>query len=183
MCAGNDGSLDLGFGFDYVTRVCIAVKNYVSRDPDGMMKIGEGQTKSHLALIYNFIHRCLELNRNGIDDADGIAIVNIIVAMFENMHGKLDNDLPQLLTFLLDELNHKHTLSYPSKPYELVLLQAISMSFTYNSRLVFQWLSSKTEMLQVVFSSWFAFIPYFKEAHELRRCIFGLCAIMKTPPD
>jgi len=30
-----------GFGFEYVNQICIALKNYVARDPDGMMAVGE----------------------------------------------------------------------------------------------------------------------------------------------
>jgi len=72
-----------------------------------MMKVGEGQEKSHLALTYHFISRCLSVNRNSKDCLDGVAIVSLIVAIFENMQGRLDQDLPQLLSFLIDELSHQ----------------------------------------------------------------------------
>jgi len=115
VCAGGDGDEEGGFGFEFVNQICVALKNYIARDPNGMMKVGEGQEKTHLGLIYHFIQRCLAVTRNGKDYLDGIAVVSVIVAMFENMHNLLDNDLPQLLTFLVDELAHQDTLSDPSK--------------------------------------------------------------------
>lgn len=87
MCAGGDGDEDGGFGFEFVNVICVALKNYISRDPNGMMCVGESQEKSHLQLIYHFIRRCLKVTRNGKDYLDGIAVVSVIVAMFENMLG------------------------------------------------------------------------------------------------
>ena len=41
VCAGSDGDQDGGFGFEYVSQICVALKNYISRDPQGMMSVGE----------------------------------------------------------------------------------------------------------------------------------------------
>jgi hypothetical protein len=46
VCAGADGDADGGFGFEYVTPIVIALKNYISQDPEGMLKIQEGQVSS-----------------------------------------------------------------------------------------------------------------------------------------
>ena len=35
ICAGNDGDMDGGFGFEYITQITDAVKNFFSRDPNG----------------------------------------------------------------------------------------------------------------------------------------------------
>jgi hypothetical protein len=37
-----------GFGFEFVNQICTALKNYVSRDADGMMRVGVDQEKTHL---------------------------------------------------------------------------------------------------------------------------------------
>ena len=37
VCAGADGDEDGGFGFEYVTPIVIALKNYISQDPAGML--------------------------------------------------------------------------------------------------------------------------------------------------
>jgi len=44
-------------------------------------------------MIYPFIHRSLTINRNGVDMYDGIAVVTLIVSLFENMSGKLDSGI------------------------------------------------------------------------------------------
>jgi len=67
VCVGNQEDTDGGFGIEYIIQICIALKNYMALDPDGMLKTGEGQTKSHLAMLLPFIHRCLTINRNGVD--------------------------------------------------------------------------------------------------------------------
>ena len=33
VCAGEDGDMDGGFGFEYITQIVVALKNYISRDP------------------------------------------------------------------------------------------------------------------------------------------------------
>lgn len=48
VCAGQDGDEDGGFGFEYVSQIIVALKNYIARDPDGMLVVGEGQDKTNL---------------------------------------------------------------------------------------------------------------------------------------
>jgi len=74
--------------------VVIALKNFIARDPNTMLTIGEGQDQSYLAQLFLFIKRILEVNRNGKDMCDGITIMNLIIAILENMQGKIDNAIP-----------------------------------------------------------------------------------------
>lgn len=89
------------------------------------------------------------MNREKNDNHDGIALISIIVSMFENMHGRLENELPLLVSLLLDQLNHQQTLPEEDRqdPFTSMLLQAIAMSFAYNSRLVFEYLNSSNTIL------------------------------------
>lgn len=68
------------------------------------MNIGEGQEKSYLHLTYQFINRCLNVNRNSEDGQDGIGIMNFMIALLENMQGLIDNDLPHLINIIVEEL-------------------------------------------------------------------------------
>ena len=112
-----------GFGFEYVNQICIALKNYVARDPDGMMAVGEGQEKTHLALTHHFIRRCLSVNRQSAGDFfDGIAVVSLIIAMLENMQGRLEQDFPHLLVFLWDELEFIQKEKPNNKLYKSMIL-------------------------------------------------------------
>lgn len=43
VCAGDDGDMDGGFGFEYITQITVALKNYISRDPKGANSVGPEQ--------------------------------------------------------------------------------------------------------------------------------------------
>jgi hypothetical protein len=86
ICAGADGDDEGGFGFEFVSQISVTLKNYISRDPEGMLTVGEGQDKNYLRLTYHFLKRCLEVNRNsGGAYIDGVSIMGLMVAIFENM--------------------------------------------------------------------------------------------------
>lgn len=108
--------------------------------------------------------------------------MGLINAIFENMQGRLDQDLPTLLQFCVEELSFVTSLKESKQPqmYKSMVLQAIAMSFTCNATIVFQVLQS-SGTLGVVMQTWFKFMNDFKKDFELRRNIFGLCAIIKTP--
>jgi hypothetical protein len=57
------------------------------------------------------------------------------------MQGKIDQELPQLLTFLSQEVIHQRQLKDESQehsvPYLSLLLQAFAMALAYNSQIVF----------------------------------------------
>ena len=42
VCAGADGDTEGGFGFEYVAQIVTALKNYIARDPAGMLNVQEG---------------------------------------------------------------------------------------------------------------------------------------------
>jgi hypothetical protein len=102
-----------------------------------MMRVGVDQEKSHLQLTYHFLIRCLTVNRNGSGFIDGVAIMGLIVAILENMQGKLDQDLPQILSLLTGELQFLSSIKTEAKNFKSMILQAISMMFVYNSQATF----------------------------------------------
>ena len=85
ICVGSEDKPDGGAGFEFVTQICGVLRNYFSRDPDGILRNGPGQDKSYLQLTYHFIKRCLQVNRNGDHYLDGIAVMGLIIAILENM--------------------------------------------------------------------------------------------------
>lgn len=171
-----------GFGFEFVGLICTVLKNYVARDPEGMMRVGVDQEKSHLQLTYHFLVRCLAVNRNSSEFGDGVAIMGLIVAILENMQGRLDQDLPQILTFLTDELEFLSSIKTKANNFKSMILQAIAMMFVYNSQATFSLLESSGKTL-LVFQNWFSYMNDFKKDFEIRRNIFGLCAIIGSPEN
>ena len=41
VCAGSEENKDGGFGLEYVNAIVVALKNYISRDPTGILAVGE----------------------------------------------------------------------------------------------------------------------------------------------
>jgi hypothetical protein len=162
--------------------VTIALKNFIARDPNTMLTVGENQEKSYLALLCMFIKRILEVNRNGKDMIDGISVMNLIIAVLENMQGKIDNALPQFISFLVEELKFvvEQGKKVSGQKYKSMILQAISMCFSYNAQATFQFLEQQNLTL-TVFQQWFMFMNDFKKDFEIRRIIFGLTSIIKCP--
>lgn len=134
-------------------------------------------------LLMHFIRRILEINRNGKDMCDGVSAINLIIAVFENLIGQIDAEVPMLLDILLGELQfleaRKDSINY--KKYKGMVMQAFSMCFNYNAGLTFQVLEAKGATLSV-FQSWFVFMNDFKKDFEIRRIILGLSAIVHTQP-
>lgn len=62
VCAGSAENKNGGFGIEYVNQVIIAIKNYISRDNEGLKRIGELQDETHMNLLFRFIKRILEVN-------------------------------------------------------------------------------------------------------------------------
>mmetsp|Transcript_29520 Transcript_29520/g.44887 ORF Transcript_29520/g.44887 Transcript_29520/m.44887 type:complete len:666 (+) Transcript_29520:641-2638(+) len=137
VVAGTDENEEGGYGMEYVNQVVIALKNYTSRDSQGMLAVGQDQDKTHLQLTFHLIQRVLAVNRNSKNCMDGIAVINLIIAFLENMQGQIDAHMDQLLTFLLDELLYVQSNSKLPSNYKSMILQAFSMAFVYNAQLVF----------------------------------------------
>jgi len=112
---------------------------------------------------------------------EGVTIMNLVIALLENMQGMIDQALPQIITIITEELNFllsaKETYV---KKYKSMLLQTMSMCFSYNTALTFQVLESQNLTLSV-FQAWFMGMNDFKKDFELRRNIFGLGSIIKCP--
>ena len=102
VCA--DGA---SYGLEYIQYISLALKNYIARDPVGLVKVVD--ETSYLIQICDFLERCFQIERiTKNDKLDSIYIVNIIIALFENIPAnKLNNHgiLDKLLNFLMTELD------------------------------------------------------------------------------
>lgn len=116
-----------------------------------MKMVGENQEETHLQLLYRFIVRILEINRNGKDMLEGIAVMNLIIALAENMMGQIDQEMLSLLQILVNELKfcEENNTKINFTKYKAMVLQAISMCFNYNAPLVFQFFESQGVTLSV----------------------------------
>lgn len=56
-------------------------------------------------MTFKFLNRALSINRNSKHRLDGIVIMKLIIAMLENLQGKIDEALPMLVQMIVTELN------------------------------------------------------------------------------
>ena len=68
------------------------------------------------------------------------------------------------------------------KNYKSMLLQTVAMALNYNSAAVLQIIEAEGQTF-AVFSNWLSFMGNFKLEFEIRRVVFGLLAILKTPAN
>lgn len=112
---------------------------------------------------------------------DGVTIMRVVISIFENLQGMIDNVLPHLVGMLLAELKLAFENSAP-KNYKSMLLQTLSMALNYNSASVLQIIEAEGQTF-AVFGNWLAFMKNFTLEFEIRRVIFGFLAILKTPGE
>ena len=55
LTAGNEGDVDGGFGFEQLSQVISVVQNFINKDPETLLSIGEGQTETYFELTIKFI--------------------------------------------------------------------------------------------------------------------------------
>jgi hypothetical protein len=106
--------------------------------------------------------------------------MKIMIAMLENLHGRLDEALPYMLQLAIQEL----TALRPNvaKNFQSMILQFVCMSFWYNTSLTFQILEHN-QWTFPVFSRLLKVMPRLSLSFELRRVIFGLAAIVGVDPS
>ena len=64
MVAGDANDVDGGFAIEQLSQVAICVQNFIARDPQTLMTVGEGQTESYFDLTLKFIQRVLVISSN-----------------------------------------------------------------------------------------------------------------------
>ncbi len=148
-------------------------------NPGGAGPNASGQPQSYIQMAFNFIKRVLDINRNSKHLQDGVVAMKVIITMLENLFGKIDEALPLIIQMVVQCLQECANEKTPPN-YLSMLLQTLSMCFWYNTTLTFQILE-QNQWTILVFQKWLQHMPTFKKDFELRRVIFGLTAIIKTP--
>ena len=180
IVGGKDDDVDGGFAFEYLPQVAVAVQNYISKDPQTFLSVGPDQEVSYLELTFKFLQRVLVVNSNGNSKLDGIVAMKVIIAILDNLPGRIDTALPHLIGMLLAEHKMQIESEHPQQKYLSMILQALTMSFYNNSAATFA-IFEQNQQTAVVFGSLLNFMSKFKHEFELRRVIFGLCSILRTP--
>ena len=147
VCVGTNLDKESFWVQEYINYVTAPIRVYIARDPKGLLKLVDYNShqkyKTRLTLTLRFIKRCLDINRtSGSEDyLDGIAVVSIIISLFENMpQGSMDAELVDLLNALLVEICHQLEIPEPQKTFTSMIFQGFAMAFVYNPSATFKWL-------------------------------------------
>ena len=91
----------------------------------------------------------------------------------------MDHGLPTLVGILLAELKMAFENPTPNN-YKSMLLQSLSMAIFNNNSATLRIIETEGQTF-TLFSNWLGFMKNFKLEFEIRRILFGLLAILKTP--
>lgn len=94
---GDEADPDGGYGFEYISQIATAIQNYISKDPATFLSVGQGQTQTYIALTFKFVERALRINATSEHMLDGIVVMKVLIAMLENLQGRIDEALPYVL--------------------------------------------------------------------------------------
>lgn len=128
-----DEDPDGGYGFEYLSQIAVSIQNYIAKDPVKFLQVGEGQTETYIGLTFKFVEKALAINRDSGDKVDGIVIMKILIAMLENLQGKIDEAIPYIIKICMSELGEKKV----PKNYRSMIIQVLCMCFWYNNALTF----------------------------------------------
>lgn len=121
VTAGNDNDIDGGFAFEMLGQVVIVLQNFIAKDPQTFLSVGEGQTETYFELTVKFMRRLMVVNANSKHKQDGISTLRVLISIFENLPGQIEQAMPMLVGMLLAELKMAFEGSSPSN-YKSMLL-------------------------------------------------------------
>lgn len=55
IIAGKENDVDGGFAFEFLGQCSVCVQNYIAKDPETLMTVGEGQTETYFQLVLKFV--------------------------------------------------------------------------------------------------------------------------------
>mmetsp|Transcript_42364 Transcript_42364/g.55849 ORF Transcript_42364/g.55849 Transcript_42364/m.55849 type:complete len:774 (-) Transcript_42364:479-2800(-) len=181
ITGGNDDDVDGGFAFEQLPAVISCLQNFVAKDPQTFLSVGEGQTETYFELTVKFIRRILVINAQSVHKEDGVNTLRSLIAIFENLPGQIDQAMPMLVGMLLAEIKiaFDEGSSCP-KNYQSMLMQTIAMALFNNNVLTLSIVEQEGQTVPL-FSTWLTYMPKFKLEFEIRRIVFGLLAILRVP--
>lgn len=97
LVCGDEKDPDGGYGFENISQIAVSLQNYIQKDPNTFLQVGEGQTQTYIAMTFKFIERALFINSTSEHMLDGIVVMKTMIAMLENLQGRIDEALPYIV--------------------------------------------------------------------------------------
>jgi len=116
VITGRDDEEEGGYGFEFISTITNCVQNYIAKDPETFLN-GTYQEQAYHTYVLKLVHRVLQINRNSKHKLDGVAVLKIIIAMIENLPGRIDALIPSLFNLTLEEFNLLSNEKKPNQAY------------------------------------------------------------------
>ncbi len=133
LVCGNENDPDGGYGFEYISQIAVSIQNFISKDPNTFLSASEAGGQTYIERTFRFVERGLKINESSEHQLDGVVLMKVLIAMLENLPGRIDQAVPYILKIILEQLNQKL-----AKNFKSMVVQTLSMCFWYNSALTFQ---------------------------------------------
>lgn len=137
IVAGRANDIDGGFAHEYLNQAVTAIQNYIAKQTATFLIKHPDQEKTYLEMTFDFVQRILVINQNSKHKLDGVSVLKVVVALFENMPGQIDAILPNIVGMLLAELQVILGKKKPVEIYKSMILQCLALAFFNNANVTF----------------------------------------------
>ena len=164
-----------GYGFEFLPIMLSFFQNWVSYGGDSFFTFEvEGETP--FSILAKSISKIFQIDENlGDSRESSVSAMKLIGTLLENLHGKIDDALGDLISILHKELSQDP----PSKIFKSSILQTFSMCFVYSTSLTYLKLSELGHT-EFMIEEFMKSLSDMKKTYEIRRWIYGLSWIIKS---
>ena len=165
-------NLEKSWEYNFINCGVVTIMNLMQKDPDNFisLKLPSGETPFSWSII--LISKIISDWRESEDFLLHRTAIDLIISLLENLHGKIDDSITSIMELLINEAQR-----WENKSEKLLIVQALSTWFIYNSSLVFK-IAEENKWTQGIFELLFAALPNVTKAIEVKRLTLGLDSII-----
>jgi hypothetical protein len=158
-----------GFGFEFLPIMLSYFQNCIAYGGDRFFTFEvEGETPFNL--LVKSISTILQIDTNlGDSRESSISAMKMIGTLLENLHGKIDHIMPDIITVLHNELKAETD----SKLFKSAIFQTFGMCFVYSTSLTYVTLAN-LGFTEYMLTNFFRSLDKLSKTYEMRRCLYGL---------
>lgn len=150
----------------------MAVMNYMQKDQDTFLNVKMETGETPFYTVVQLTQKCIQDSHDNDDILLHKTGTDLVVGLLENLFGKIDDFFCHIIDLLVIELGKSSQQNSRS-----MLVQALSMCFTYNATVAFSILEEKG-WTENVFGIWFDALPLIRYDFEIKRMVLGLTSII-----
>jgi len=165
-------NIDKTCEYSCVSPGIMSIMNYMQKDSGTFMgtKMESGITPFDATV--GLTSKCISNSHESADYLLHKTGTDLVVGLLENLFDKIDDFLCNIIELLVEELQ-----KCDERTSKLLIMQAISMCFTYNPAMTFTIIEDKG-WTQGIFETWFDSLSSVKYDFEIKRIVLGLTSII-----